>query len=364
MYGYGESLGTAFSDGIKAGTTSSGMNLEDPNTFNLGNMAAAIADPNTLIKAEQERKQVTDVQQAEKKKQDAIAETTKKAFSDLQSLDQKTKATMDSIAYSAMTNAQKIQYEFELATHNTIANFYAMEEAAKASMSRMSDMLSAMGINLPGVTYSPGEMLNQRSETLQKLNAQRNALTQAGPAAFGGDLSAYRNAIKDIDNQIKQLKSNSVVSSIAKSGQSVGSAWSSGVASGITSGASGINNAVGFSSSSLRANSPPIDGPLMNVDKDGLNIGSIFAENISKGLTGAKGIINTGLSSIGLTNVPRMQPATNQTSTTHITVDMAGANINSELDATTVGKRVGEGLANKLIDQAGRAGFSIPNQIR
>lgn len=147
-----------------------------------------------------------------------------------------------------MTNAQKIQYNFELAIHNTIANFYAMEEAAKASMSRMSDMLSAMGINLPGVTYSPSELLSQRNDALVKLNKERNALTQAGPAAFGGDVTAYRNAIKDIDNQIKQLNSSSVVPSIMKSGQSVGQTWGNGVASGISSSQTNINNAIASAS--------------------------------------------------------------------------------------------------------------------
>lgn len=101
--------------------------------------------------------------------------------------------------------------------------------------------------------------------------------------------------------------------------------------------------------------SPPKEGPLADITPDKMTswMGGVVGAGLDT-------ISNFNLGSVGMPNIPRVG-TTNNSSATTITVSLAGANINSELDATTVGERVGEGLASKLLGQASNAGVNIPN---
>lgn len=101
--------------------------------------------------------------------------------------------------------------------------------------------------------------------------------------------------------------------------------------------------------------SPPKEGPLADITPDKMTswMGSVVGAGLDT-------ISNFNLGSVGMPNIPRVA-TTNNTSATTITVSLAGANIASNLDATTVGERVGEGLASKLLGQASNAGVSVVN---
>jgi hypothetical protein len=211
----------------------------------------------------------------------------------------------------------------------------------------MGTIAGAMGVSLPGATYTPGEFLDQRNETLKALRAERNAITQRGVSAYGSSRE-YRNAISDIDKQIKQYSSATYL----QAGMNVGSAWSSGVSSGIQSGTSTINNAAKNATAGLFGSSPPKTGPLQKIDIWGRNVASAFIDGMSTGLQGLA--------------IPSLAPVntTTNTANTGITVNMNGAVINSELDAQQVGATIGSSLADKLKNQASNAGVSVDNMRR
>lgn len=361
MEGYGFDLGLGLGSGVVEGTQT-GLNTHKGTGLGglFGDMfkqiqenpASAITFSGWIMGATRYRQSLID---AEQKTIDTNAEireqnrqTVTKAFEDLNNLDSKTYATYNSMAESAMTFAERAQYSMEVSAHNTAVAWEIAMERVKGSFSSLGGMFGAMGISMPKQVFSTSDLLRMRSQAIAEKKLE---LSKA---------STWQEK-RMIKAELDQLQSHETLSAIMKSGQSVGQTWGQGVASGIQSSQQNINNAIANASRGFIANSPPVEGPLMNIDKDGLNIGTIFAENIAKGLTGAKSILNAGLSEVGLSNIISLKGSPGGTSTTNITVSLVGANIASNLDATTVGERVGEGLASKLLGQASNAGTSIVN---
>jgi hypothetical protein len=80
-------------------------------------------------------------------------------------------------------------------------------------------------------------------------------------------------------------------------------------------------------------------------------VASAFIDGMSLGLSGL--------------NIPSLAPVnTTNTANTGITVNMNGANINSELDAQKIGATIGSSLADKLQGQAINAGVNPVNMRR
>lgn len=113
----------------------------------------------------------------------------------------------------------------------------------------------------------------------------------------------------------------------------------------------------------LKGESPPKEGPLQDIDLWGVNVGSAYVEGINEGIS-KMGVLNNGLNVLS-NFLPTMasQKAVNSSSI-QVTVNLAGANIASNLDATSVGEKVGSGLASKLAGQASNAGVNVVNVQR
>ena len=104
--------------------------------------------------------------------------------------------------------------------------------------------------------------------------------------------------------------------------------------------------------------SPPKEGPLSKITPEGMGswMGSIAG-------AGMNAIAGFNLGNVGIPNVPTISNNSNSSSM-QITVDMAGVNLASGLEAQTAGERVGSGLASKLVGQASNAGISVVNSRR
>lgn len=359
MNSYGYELGTELGEGTKEGAEASVSDSEFWNLFwNILNGRPADTD---LYRRQQEQNQADQAVELEKKRQEAV----KKTFDELDNLDSKTKASFASMTDSSMTNAEKISYNMQVAAHNIAANFELAAERAEAAMSRMSSMASAMGIDLPKTTYSPAELLSQRNETLRALRAQRNAITQAGPSAYGSTRE-YKNALKDIDNQIKQYSSNAYLQSIMNSGSSIGQSWTAGISSGITSNTDEINAAIAQASQGLIAHSPPVSGPLHEVDQYGLSIGETFADYLSRGLSSVKELFNFDMNASSLPTPPSSQ--LNPTAMGGFNFYFGDVKVAEGSDPVKVGEGLAEGAYNSFSErisrQAARRGTIIPNILR
>jgi hypothetical protein len=126
---------------------------------------------------------------------------------------------------------------------------------------------------------------------------------------------------------------------------------------GIKQGVAPITEALG-GIQKLFPQSPPREGPLSEITPDKMTtwMGGVVGAGLNT-------ISNFNLGSVGMPNIPRVG-TTNNSSATTITVNLAGANIASNLDATTVGEKVGSGLASKLAGQASNAGVNVVNVQR
>jgi len=359
MNAYGQSLGAGLKEGFR-----SGLNLEDPNTLSITNLLAGIGNPYDVLINTSNQKAVASTQEAEAKISKAKADGIKKTFEDLTNLDKKTYATYDSMAASAMSAAEQMQYGMKVAAHNTAAAWENAMARVAGSMSALSSMFGAMGISMPESTYSTAELLRIRSDSIKeaKLNLQ-----EAKENYRKGE-GSYADVLM-LQKELDQLQSHETLAAIMKSGQSVGQTWGNGVASGITSSANNINSAIATASRGFIANSPPVEGPLMNIDKDGLNIGSIFAENIGIGLNRAKGVINAGLNQISPTlNAPSLSPGASQ-NIRDVKVEFSGPiTIPEGSDPYQVGRELargtGDGLADKLGIQVSNMGISTVDDRR
>jgi hypothetical protein len=367
MNSYGTELGTNLGEGVKDGAEKS---LSDKQFWDIvwSSLRGPVGMVQTISGIYGSKQAQNDLVEAEKKRQEAVKTT----FDELENLDSKTKATFASMTDSSMTNAEKIAYNMKVAAHNIGANFELAAERAEAAMSRMSSMASAMGIDLPKTTYTPAELLSQRNETLRALRAQRNTITQAGPSAYGSTRE-YHNALKDIDNQIKQYSSASYLQSIMNSGKSIGQSWTAGISTGITSSTDELNAAIAQASQGLIAHSPPKEGPLRTVDLYGESIGATFTEGIVQGLKATKNRIMSQLENIGLSNLSQT-PLPSSTSLGSggiggIVIQFTGPiTIPEGSDPYEVGSELSrgaaDGLVGRLLDQATNSGYDVMNQKR
>lgn len=356
MYEWGSKLGKSFSSGLMTN-----VNFEDTSTMDAWDFLGFLNSADMLSVTSQYR-EAKETQDAIKEAAEANQERIRQAYSDLNDLDIATTATYDKIAYAAMTNAEKIDYAFKVATHNATAYFYQLAEEASGAFSRMTSMLGSMGINLPETKYTPGQMLQQRTDTLKRLDAEKKKLKDLYERSVRGEFKTddsrytssyeYRTQMADLEAQIKQLNSYSTTQAIMSAGQNVGSAWSGGVISGITSNTNAINNAAAAATQGLYGRSPPPVGPLKEIDTWGENVANAWIEGMETGLAD----LNIPLPS----SVPSSSSSLT-TNTVNINVDLDGANINSNLDAAEIGKTVGETLAEELSGQATNAGVSIVN---
>jgi hypothetical protein len=360
MNSYGTELGTNLGEGVKDGTVTS---LSDKEFWDiaLSGLGGPLSTFKTISSVYGSKEATNDLVQAEQKRQEAV----KKTFDDLENLDKKTKATFWSISDSSLTNAEKISYNMQVAAHNIAANFELAAERAEAAMSRMSSMASAMGIELPKTTYSPAELLSQRNETLRSLRAQRNAITQAGPSAYGSTRE-YKNALKDVDNQIKQYSSNAYLQSIMNSGSSIGQSWTAGISSGITSNTDEINAAIAQASNGLIAHSPPETGPLSEVDKFGMSIGETFTDYLSRGLSSVKELFNfnMGAASVPTPSATQLNPIGGG----GFNFFFGDVKVPAGSDPVEVGRGLAEGaystFAERISRQGAARGTVIPNILR
>lgn len=297
-----------------------------------------------------------------------FSSTTEDVKGMLQSVKDKATEVGDSAAaaikssFEQQANAARAFAEAAKAAYDEAAN------AASASFSRVQSMFGAMGISLPKTTYTPAQLLQQRSQSIRDLRSQLIELKKNYDA---GNMKGweYSNAKTQIEEQIKQLQSHETLSAIMKSGQSVGQTFGTGVASGIQSSTNNINNAIANASRGFIANSPPVEGPLMNIDKDGLSIGTIFAENIVNGLESAKGMLNSGLSGMGIGSTP-LPSSTGLSSggTGGYNFYFGDVKVPAGSDPVEVGRGLGEGayqsFSERISGQAARRGFIIPNVLR
>lgn len=107
----------------------------------------------------------------------------------------------------------------------------------------------------------------------------------------------------------------------------------------------------------LFPHSPPEEGPLADITTGNM---SKWMGTIATAGTEAIGGLN--LNNVG---IPQPIGATNTNSSSmNINVSLAGANINSQLDAQEVGNTIGTSLADKLKGQATNAGVSVNNMRR
>ncbi len=357
MEKYGTELGAGLGQGVSSGVKNEFEGTGWGGLF--GDITAAAQDPKNwmggpsgvLTAALRNRSNLISTRQEQVDAINTVAEANEQAYTSaisyIEEFDTKTRISFESMRDSALTNSQQMEIYMKTAAHNAAAAFENAAARAEAAMSRMGKISSAMGVTLPGETYTRGEFLDQRNETLKALRDERNAITQRGVSAYGSSRE-YRNAIKDIDKQIKQYRSYEYM----QAGVNVGSAWSGGVADGIQSGSSAINNAAKNATQGLFGSSPPKTGPLRKIDVWGKNVASAFIDGMSIGLQGL--------------NIPSLAPinTTNNTANTGITVNMNGAVINSNLDAQQVGNTIGNTLADKLKGQASNAGVSVDNMRR
>ncbi|EKQ52918.1 MAG: Phage-related minor tail protein [Methanobacterium sp. Maddingley MBC34] len=146
-------------------------------------------------------------------------------------------------------------------------------------------------------------------------------------------------------------------------GKNIIDSWAKGITDNLNNAKSWLEGALGNLMKVLKGESPPVEGPLKDIDSWGLNVGKAYVDGMSEGMNDLS-VLNRALKVDMLRNIPSPSTSTNSTATTHITVDLAGANIASNLDATTVGEKVGSGLASKIMQQASNAGVSVINGRR
>lgn len=326
LFNFGKSLMDAFGSGIKSST-----NWQDaiPTQFRL-TAPFIIADGASKLFSQSAATRAADLA-------NTVQEKAQKMTTDI-------KSSFEQQAEAARQFAEAAKAAYDGAASH-----------ASSAFSSMQSMLGAMGISLPKTTYTPIQLLQQRREAINSLQSQLSALKKNYEA---GNIASweYSSTKRQLEEQIKQLNSYETYSAIMKSGQNVGQTWGNGLASGIASSATNINNAIATASRGLIAYSPPKEGPLSTIDLSGENIGRTFIEGISQGLSDSKAMVSSALGGIGL---PGSTPLPSSTAlsggTGGVVVQFTGPiTIPEGSDPIEVGWGLGQGAGEGLASTLGR----------
>jgi len=190
-----------------------------------------------------------------------------------------TRLTYDSMANRGIEASRIQQQQLENLKQKAIESYNALKQAASDAYSTATSLLSAYGINVPGAKVSTSIVGANVTDAILKLTKQRDAVMTNPEMSWLERITQY-NLLND---QIKNLQ---------RYGYSAGSAYSAGLAAGISNGSTAVENAANMATLSLQAHSPPREGPLQEIDKWGENIGQTFIESMRDGISSISNILN------------------------------------------------------------------------
>jgi len=355
MSNYGNQLGTGLADGMSTGFSKT---ITQPGAWDvlkyIGNPLSLVSQ----VSSEKETidkvtKSVENMAAATNAAANMTVEDAQKAGMSLadwatgyQQFGSTARLTYDSLANRGTIASQVQQQALADLKQKAIETYNSIKQAAQDAYSTVAGELGLGGITLPS-----GVIASDKADAIKKLYEARDALLRN---SNNMTLSEFQHEFYTIDAQLKQLTS---------SGQSIGAAWGNGIASGIQSTQSNINNAIANASRGLIAYSPPKEGPLSKIDEYGMSIGQTFTEYLSKGLGTAGNLFD-----FNTLPTPSASMVSGSSSGGGYNFYFGDVHVPEGSDPVEVGRGLAKGahesFSERISDQAARRGTVIPNILR
>lgn len=225
--------------------------------------------------------------------------------------------------------------------------------------------LSNVGVWGQSIGYSFGTSVGTGiGNTTPSISQSASGVGNSATNSLSGSLNEGIGTVQEAGNNLVNSSLSPLVETAREWGRQTGVAYVDGFknALGDTSVTDTAKDIVGEGIGRFtKGHSPPREGPLSKIDIWGFNVGKSYIEGIGKGMAN---ISNIGIGLNRLSgNLANPSTTTNNNGAV-IHVSLAGAQINSNLDAQKVGDTIGSSLANKLSWQANSAGISSVNNRR
>ncbi|BDZ68607.1 hypothetical protein [Methanobacterium ferruginis] len=251
--------------------------------------------------------------------------------------------------------------------------FYTqLQSEAQESLATLKEIYSYLGYTEEEENYTMGDLAAARGKAYTDLIKQRNAIQTAYQQET--DPTKKASLKTQLDAAQKQLNEY-MTTKYTKSGQNVGSAWSSGVISGITSSTADINAAAAAATQGLVGYSPPKTGPLQEIGTWAENIADAWIQGLVSGLSSSKGLVSSALGDVGFNDVvnsvplPSAASVFNSNSLGGVVVQFTGPiTVPEGSDPVQVGQDFARGAAPTMADelrrQVGNMGINPVNDRR